>query len=284
MKFIILSLGALTAASPALAAPGDPLPQGALQAVDYELTSAQGLDRAYYFLGDNHTLRGTGERERYIDPSYCAAPDPVQPTAGGGFTITVREPSDDERTACHLKAKESFVSGLVTTQHSFSSTYGYWSIRANLPGAMRTWPAFWLLPTAKTAANGGSVPEIDVFEEYAGILNQGGNPPSLNDRTGRPISTIHPLGGPAMSCGETPTYVAPGTWHTYGVLWEPTKMTFYVDEVETCEKDIAVSDPHYLLVNVAMDGRGYTPGPTSPAEYPATMAVDWVRHQPLSAP
>jgi beta-glucanase (GH16 family) len=102
-----------------------------------------------------------------------------------------------------------------------------------------------------------------------------------NDRTGYPISTLHPLGGGGpMSCGTTVS-VKGGSWHTYGVLWEPTKLTFYVDEVATCEVDAVVSDPHYMLINLAMTGGEYTPGPTSPAIYPATMSVGWVVHRPL---
>jgi hypothetical protein len=283
MKPTALIWAMLLLPAAAAAAPGARLDQSRLQGVDWSITSPANLDRAYYFGGDNHTM--TGEIVRYIDPSYCAAPDPVRPTAGGGFTITVRVPTQAERTACRLKPNEQFVTGLLTTQHSFSATYGYWEVRANLPAATRTWPAFWMLPTEKTAANGGSAPEIDIMEEYAGVMH-GGSPLhgwSL-DRTGRPVNTVHQIGGQILSCGQTSAYVQPGTWHTYGVLWEPTKLTFYLDGVETCETDTPVTDPHYLLINLQMDGRPYTPGPTSPAIYPATLAVAWARHRPLRTP
>jgi hypothetical protein len=268
----------------ALAAPGAHLNQGELLAVDFELRSPAHLDRSFYFNGDNHTLAATHELERYIDPAYCAASDPVQPMAGGGFSITVRIPTAAERAACHLKASEAFVSGLVTTQHVFSATYGYWEVRASLPAAMRTWPAIWLLPTEKTAANGGAVPEIDILEEYAGVRHGVYNlRPFTLDRTARPINTVHPKGGKPLSCGITSAYAQPGAWHTYGLLWEPTKLTFYLDDVETCEQDISVTDPHYLIINMAMAAGDYTPGPTSPAQYPTTMYVAWARHRPLRA-
>ncbi len=269
--------------TPADAQVGAPLPLDKLLPPDWSLDSPAGLDRAYYFGGDNHTL--PGELERYIDPTYCDAADPVQPGPNGGFTITVRVATQAERAACRLTASERFVSGLLTTQHTFSAAYGYWEMSASLPAATRTWPAFWLLPTAKTATNKGSLPEIDVMEAYAGVRQgQSGTKTWTQDRTGYPISTIHPLGGgPAMSCGQT-VLVEPLTWHTYGVLWEPTQLTFYVDEIATCVETIAITDPHYLLIDLAMDGRDYAPGPTSPEDYPATMSVRWVRHRPLRAP
>jgi beta-glucanase (GH16 family) len=181
-----------------------------------------------------------------------------------------------------MKPKEQFLSGLLTTQHAFSAAYGYWEMRAKLPAATRTWAAFWLLPSVVTPSNGGAAPEIDIVESYAGVMHGGSTFHGWSlDRTGRPISAIHLVGGKVMSCGATSASATPLTWHTYGVLWAPTRLMFYVDGVETCEEDVAISDPHYLLVNLAMDGRPYTPGPTSPAVYPATMSVDWVRHRPL---
>jgi len=272
----------ISISTPALAKPGDPLPQGALQGIDWSIKSPAGLDRAFYFGGDNHSLAGaTGELERYIDPSYCAAPDPVQANPRGGFSITVRTPTSAERSACHLTGHDQFISGLLTTRHTFSATYGYFEIYANLPASMRTWPAFWLLPTVATTDNQGAYPEIDVLEEYAG-LSHGGTllHPWTLDRTGRPISAIHLRDTKPLSCGMT-VFVKPGTWHTYGVLWEPTRLTFYVDQKATCEEDIAITDPHYILINLGMDGRPFTPGPISPAKYPATMYVGWVLHRPL---
>jgi len=275
----------LLVATPVLAQVGAPLPQSRLQGVDWSIRSPKGLDRAYYFGGDNHTLShgaGFDELERYIDPSYCAAPDPVRAKPGGGFTITVRVATPTERAACSLKGREQFISGLVTTQHSFSAAYGYWEVRASLPNATRTWPAVWLLPATGSGPGGGAAPEIDILEEYAGVGHGGALMHRWSyDRTGRPISAIHLYGvDKPLGCGETVSVKA-GTWHTYGVLWEPTKLTFYIDEIATCVEAVSISDPHYLIINLAMDGRDLTPGPTSPAQYPATLAVDWVLHRPL---
>jgi len=252
---------------------------------DWEAQSIDGMTRAYYFGGDNHTLSGaTGEVERYIDPSYCAVPDTVTSNPEGGFTITARPATPSDRELCHLKSRELYVSGLVSTQHLFSSTYGYWVMRARLPSASASWPAFWLLPTAKTAENRGAIPEIDILEEYAGV-RQGVPDPTAStaqrawtlDRTGFPISSLHLAGGKTLSGGQT-VHIEPETWHTFGLLWEPTHLTFFVDEVRTWDVDIAISDPHYLIINLGVDGRNYL----GPFDYPASMDVSWVRHYPLA--
>ena len=51
-----------------------------------------------------------------------------------------------------------YVSGILTTQESFSQKYGYFEFAPRLPLGVGVWPAFWML-----ANDGGWPPEIDAL-------------------------------------------------------------------------------------------------------------------------
>ena len=65
-------------------------------------------------------------------------------------------------------------------------------------------------------------------------------------------------------------------WHTFGVAWQPDKLTWYVDDVARFTVQTGVpSTPMYLIANLAVGGTGggaiTTATPSS-----ASFDVDWV--------
>jgi hypothetical protein len=77
--------------------------------------------------------------------------------------------------------------------------------------------------------------------------------------------------------------IGDGAWHTYGVDWRPGRITFLVDGAPTwtrTPRDLPDDgqwpfDASFgLLLNLAVGNWAGTP---DPAQYPATMLVDWVR-------
>ena len=147
----------------------------------------------------------------------------------------------------------------MTTKHTFSQEYGYFEVRAELPSGTGAWPAFWLLPTS-----GAWPPELDVMEAY------GGNTVTQTSHTTS-----------ANTTASTSTTVATATtaFHTYGMLWDPTHITWTVDGVQVGQ--IATpADMHqsmYMLLNLAVSGAAPTNG------FSAQLQVDYVHAFQLSS-
>ncbi len=177
-------------------------------------------------LGNNH------EAEWYED----AGPHGPFSTQGGGLTITARP-------ASHLPQGMSYSSGLITTRQSFSQTYGYFAICAQLPHGAGMWPAFWLLP-----ADGSWPPEIDVMEMLG------------NDPTDY-YASVHAAGLDKVTKIPAPDLSA--GFHVFAVSWRPDKIRYYLDGVQVNEVNTQADmhKPMYMLANLAVGGPGSWPGP-----------------------
>jgi beta-glucanase (GH16 family) len=164
-----------------------------------------------------------------------------------------------------------YTSGLIstggspTTKPAFSFLYGYIEARMKLPRGAGMWPAFWLVP-----ANGTWPPEIDILE------GQGVAP--RDD-----IVTIHWGTGHAPQQSERIYDAGTDLWrayHTYGVDWEKSYVTWYFDgkPIATYRdaKNIAHL-PMYVILNLAIGGWFNGQLHPVPSSFPATMSVDYVR-------
>lgn len=160
-------------------------------------------------------------------------------------------------------------SGMVSTgpvssrgrDASFSFTYGYVEATVRVPTFAGAWPALWLLSADRT-----SLPEIDIFENYA-------------NRPGRFTSRVHQrVDGDKQSEGieTTDPHRATG-WNTVGVLWTATKVDFFVNGQLTgsvTDPTLIPHTPMYLIINLALGGRA---GPVDDASLPQSFLIDDVR-------
>ena len=149
-----------------------------------------------------------------------------------------------------------YTSGLITTQPSFSQTYGYFEIRAKLPRGKGVWPAFWLLP-----ADLSWPPEIDVMESI-------GDPTEF-------YTTAH------SNLDKTPatkTAISPDIFHTFAVIWDARNLVWYVDgrEVKRQATPADMHKPMYMLANVAIGG-DWPGAPDASTRFPARMSIDYIR-------
>jgi beta-glucanase (GH16 family) len=203
------------------------------------------------FIGGDRTLPNNHEAEWYADPG----PDGPFRVSKGMLQITAAP-------AAGLPSGATYRSGLITSQRLFNQRYGYFEMRAQLPGGRGMWPAFWLLPT-----DGNWPPEIDVMEML-------GNAPttyyvSLHARpNGKPLDETTPVRAPDLSAG----------FHIFGVAWRPDRIRFYLDAVMVHES-ATPADMHgtmYLLVNLAVGGEGSWPGAPMP-QASGVYRIAWIR-------
>lgn len=171
------------------------------------------------------------------------------------------------RTPGHLWGSansQPWLSGTLTTFGKFKMRYGYVEMRARLPGGQGLWPAFWLL----NQHDHDRQPEIDVVEMV------GRDPHTV-------YHTYHYYENWVLR--STPSFPVTGPdysadFHTYGMRWEPGRITWYVDGRETHRLDDGnVSwEEMYLIVNLAVGGvwNGNADGSTPS---PARFTIDYIR-------
>ena len=139
-----------------------------------------------------------------------------------------------------------YSSGMVTTRKSFDFTYGYVQVVARIPGGSGTWPALWLLPKRK-----GWPPEIDIMENW-GSAHQ-----IQTTFIWSSAGTVEQAHETASSSSSLST-----GYHTYGLLWEPGSLTWYLDGkvVDTYTGNHVPRQPMYFLANLAIDGAARSGG------------------------
>lgn len=149
-----------------------------------------------------------------------------------------------------------YTSGLITTQPSFSQTYGYFEMRARLPAGKGVWPAFWLLPMDLSWP-----PEIDVMESV-------GDPSKV-------YVTYH---SNAAKLEGVELRVAPDAFHVYAVSWTAKDVIWFIDgkEVRRAPTPADMHKPMYMLANVALGG-DWAGRPDASTPFPAQLEIDYIR-------
>lgn len=213
---------------------------------------------AYYW--DDRTLSGNGEQQYYIEPNWAGSTMSPFKIGNNVFTIVA------DKVPSTLRSKTGnlpYSSGMISSERLFSMQYGYFEIRAKMPAGKGFWPAFWMLPV-----DGSWPPELDVVE----IL---GHQPS------RLYGTLHynnSSGSHVMDGAVAVNAFNSSTgFHTYGVDWQPDRITWYYDGVAMGSTTNRIKDqPMYLIANLAVGG--YWPGnPDATTRFPAEMQIDWIR-------
>ncbi len=176
-------------------------------------------------------------------------------------------PSDTTISSCAPSGTEC---------HSFR--YGYFEARMKWDVTAGAWPAFWMIPT-QGYSGAQETGELDIFEGQ-------GDPDSAQTYFG----TIHDwvtTNGKAMDVannGGHNYYTLPGvdfsTWHTYGVLWVPGQVTWYLDDqpIITALTYPIFDQQNYFLMLASQEGVNWTAGNTTGVTASSiNLYVQWVR-------
>ena len=160
----------------------------------------------------------------------------------------------------------------------FEQAYGYFEVSMKPAVPSGTDPTFWLL------RKGHWPPEFDVAEVMGGSKINIYGQPSIGH--GYAVNQgFHGSGdgGGVLDTVSPPAAPFSAAFHTYGLDWEPTFVTFYLDGKPTktlTNKDLKdiPTQPMYLNLTSEMevdDGSWF--GDPDPGQFPATTLVDWVR-------
>jgi len=170
-----------------------------------------------------------------------------------------------------------FLSGALSTHDKFQFIYGYTEGRFKVSGAPGALSSFYLYH--RYAGSNNHAPEIDIVE-YLGENPFGdedafqtyhyGDPNVRITRSAPTMSEPNPEGG----------NYADDEWHTFGVLWEPQLVIWYIDGVEVKRLfGPQVSRQPMNIVNYLVAGSAWAPTPDASDEsiFPFEFEADYIR-------
>ena len=271
-------------------------------AADYQLMffdefTGTSLDTAKwntaYLWGPYHAING--EEQYYVDANGTDADKSYSPfsVANGVLTITADLSSESGSDVPPVQlpgvndtiwsenpefqqgpyaGAPEYTSGVITSYDAFQFVNGYAEIRAQLPAGDGLWPAFWLL----NAYYVGTLPEIDILELIGENPDIAHHTFHRSDNNGTPIKTEY-----STSLGNPPLGYSAG-FHTYGVHWQPGKITWYIDgvPVHTFEESVPLKNDAYqamyVIANLAVGGSFNTQA-VDPSALPASYVIDYIR-------
>jgi beta-glucanase (GH16 family) len=221
---------------------------------------------------------GNQELENYCawgsSASPCSTANPSEFVGTDGYLhIEAQQPSAGVYTSARLK-----------TQGLFSFQYGRFEVRALVPEAQGFWPAAWLMGNNIATVNWPACGEQDVLERVDAALT-----PDWNE------GSIHGAGFTGGTGLGTKYYFSGGQtaaqWHTYGMIWSPGTVAYYVDDYTHPYATFTTSSisgfggavwpfdagqSNFILLNLAIGGDFPGP-PDATTPFPAEMLVDYVR-------
>ncbi|MBN1501259.1 MAG: glycoside hydrolase family 16 protein [Spirochaetes bacterium] len=189
------------------------------------------------------------------------------------YTSGLTENAEIRNGMLHITALKKSISGKNYTSARLSSVnqykYGYYEVRAKMPGGQGTWPALWMTGTY-WPENG----EIDLLEHFDGKNTLAAS----NIHWGN--DSYHGQAGPAYQ--NVPTMCT--DFHIYWLRWEAGSIEIGVDSTTVLQaaKPAGAGTDRWafdtyaenIILNLAIGGGG---GPVDDGIFPRTLEIDYVR-------
>jgi beta-glucanase (GH16 family) len=222
---------------------------------------------------------GNNELENYCAWGSTTAPcNPASPNAyvgtDGYLHIVAQQPAAGVYTSARMKS-----------QGLFSVQYGRLEAKIWVPEGQGLWPAFWTLGNNINTVNWPACGEQDITERVNAALT-----PDWNE------GSVHGTGFTGDVGLGTKYYFPAGQtaagWHTYGMIWKPGSVAYYVDDATN--PYVTYTNPGsltglagavwpfdsgnsaFLLLNLAVGG-SWPGNPNATTAFPASLLVDYVR-------
>jgi beta-glucanase (GH16 family) len=214
----------------------------------------------WYAPPNGTTMTDNGDQQWYINSNY-APTSSVKPWTVSSGVLSITGTKADPSIMPYINNYE-YTSGMINSYYSFSQTYGYFEMSAQLPKGQGFWPAFWLLPT-----NGAWPPEIDIMEV-------------LGNDTTTIIPAMHsmatgvrvPTGGPYKVADLSVGF------HTFGLNWASDYITWYVDgnQIMQAPTPSDLHSPMYMIANLVV-GSGWSGPVDATTPLPSSFKIDYIR-------
>jgi beta-glucanase (GH16 family) len=222
---------------------------------------------------------GNQELETYCawgsNTAPCSTASPSAYVGTDGYLhIAAQQPSSGVYTSARLK-----------TQGLFSFQYGRFEMRAQVPEAQGFWPAGWLMGNNINTVDWPACGEMDVLERIDAAKTPDWNEGSVH---GTGFTGTVGLG----TLYNFPTGQTAGGWHTYGMIWSPGSVAYYVDNPS--QPYVTYTNPasltglsgavwpfdagqsSFIILNLAIGG-SWPGNPNASTLFPSQMLVDYVR-------
>lgn len=177
-----------------------------------------------------------------------------------------------------VEAADSITSASINTRGKQEFLYGRMEVRAQIPSALGTWPAIWMLGTNMGEVGWPACGEIDIMEHV-------GYDPSVIHANIHTDDYNHTIG---TGKGNHIEMADPWSdFHVYAVEWFENRLDFFMDDslYFSFENDMTGNNatwpfdkPHYLLINLAYGGGWGGRQGVDPSQLPVDYKIDYVRY------